>query len=542
MEWKKREAILQPNKKRYSITENIARIRGIPNDKVLNFLNPTINELHNPKLLKNIEKASEIIIDAIKQGKKICISGDADCDGIMSLAIMFRYLKLFTKNIYYIYNQRSEGHGVENQLQYVQEDTDLIIILDSSTNSIKACKQLKDMNIEIIILDHHQVEVENPYVTLVNPQNDDYPNKNLSGAGVTFKTIQVMDETLQSGKVWNLVDLCGVGLYGDMMSVKEMENRYLIIKAMKTIRNFGLLTILNVKNISLEDVNSQTLGFNIVPLINSATRLGKIELAIELMLSDDYDECIYLAEELSKLNDERKRLQKDLAEEYIHTVNFDDKVLIAIGDIPSKSFNGLIATTITQKYQKPTLVLREHKGSLSGSYRTYGDFDMYKFLKECPHINSVGGHPFAGGVILYTKNYEKFREYINNKLEGLTFESVVEYDMEIESSEITENLILDVEKMNYLTGQGFPTVTFKITGMIYDSDSRKTMGESNNHVKMSLEDITLVKFNTSSDYGLDIPDMANIEAIGQLNLNIYRTKWGKEFKTNQLLINDIKVV
>jgi single-stranded-DNA-specific exonuclease len=541
MEWKKRNPVLEPHK-RYSITENIARIRGIPKDKIRDFLNPTVKELHSPKLLDNIVKASNIILEAVLKNKRICVSADCDSDGVMSTGIMVRYLRQFTDNIYYIYNQRDKGHGIENQLQFVEDGTDLVIILDSSSNSVKACKQLQDKGMEVVILDHHQIDVENPYATLVNPQNDDYPNKNLSGAGVTFKTIQVMDEKLKSNKVWELVDMCGIGIYGDMMRVDIMENRYLIIQGMKSIKNYGIKAVLEVKNTRLEDVNSQTLGFTIVPLINGCSRMGKIELALQLVMSDDYEECLYLAEELSKLNDERKLIQNRLAEEYSKNTDFNDKILIAIGDTASKSFNGLVATNISQEHQKPTLVMREHKGTLAGSYRTIGDFNVQKFLRKCEYVNSAEGHTFAGGVTLYAKNLQAFKDCINKELASFEFDNVLEYDMEFDVSEITEDLLLDIEKINYLAGQGFPIATFKVTGIIYDKDGRKTMGANNNHVKIQLDDITLIKFNTKSNYASDIPDMAEIEVVGQLNLNIYRTNWGKEYRTNQVLLDGYRIV
>jgi single-stranded-DNA-specific exonuclease len=538
MKWIQREPVIKPHKSD-TIVEKITKARGIKN--IQSFLNPSEKELINPKLLDNISIASAMIIEAIESGKRICVSADCDSDGVMSTGIMYRYLKQFTNNLYYIYNQRSEGHGIENQLQYVQDNTDLVIILDSSSNSVRACKRLKEKGMDVIVLDHHTIDVKNPHVVLVNPQNDFYPNKHLSGAGVTFKTIQVMDELLKSGKVWDMIDLCAIGIFGDMMKIDVMENRYLIIKGMKNIRNYGIKAILDVKNIPEEDVNSQTLGFTIVPLINSASRLGKIELALELVMSDDYDECLYLVEEINKLNEKRKVLQKELTEEYSKKINTDEKVLIAIGELESKSFNGLVAQGLSKEHQRPALVMREHKGSLGGSYRTFGDFDVQSFLRGCPHINSADGHPYAGGVTLYSKNLDKFREYVNSELAVFEFEQVVEYDLEIDVSEVTEDFIIQVEKINYLTGQGFPTVLFKVKGIIYDSDGRKTMGANNNHVKIKLDDITLIKFNTTEDYALNIPDMSEIEVVGQLNLNIYVTKWGREYRTNQLLLDDFRV-
>lgn len=539
MQWERRKPILKPREKD-TIIEKLARIRGIQN--IQEFLNPTEKYLNSPLLLDNIKEACERIIEAIMKGQKIAVSVDCDTDGIMSTGIMVRYLRQFTDNVYYIYNQRSKGHGVENQLEYIEEGTDLVIVLDSSSGSIKACRQLKEKGIDVVILDHHQVERKNDYAILVNPQQDHYPNKSISGAGVTFKVIELMDERLGSGTVWDLVDLCGIGMYGDMMDVSVMENRYLIIQAMKNIKNAGIRAILELKKVDLDNVNSQTIGFTIAPMINGSARMEKIELAIELLLSDDYKHCMYLAEEIEKLNEHRKTVQKQLTDKYMETIDTSNKFILAIDEQASKSFNGLVANNLADEFKKPALVMRDHKGSLAGSYRTYGDFDAQKFLRACPVVEEAEGHPFAGGVKIFKRNLEKFIYYINSELKEVKFDSTIEYDMSIDISDITEDMIMQVEKFDYLTGQGFPSATFRVTGIVYDSDGRSIIGKNKNTLKITLDDLTLMNFGVKEDYASDIPDMASIEVVGQLNLNIWVSRFGREYRNNQVFIEDYRIV
>jgi single-stranded-DNA-specific exonuclease len=538
MKWEKRKAILKPRGSD-GIIQQLARIRGIKD--IQEFLNPTEKHLHNPLLLKNIREACDRILDAVMKGQKIVVSADCDTDGIMSTAMMVRFLRQFTDNVSYIYNQRSSGHGIENQLEFVPDDTELLIILDSSSDSIKACKELHSKGIDIIILDHHQVEVQNDFAILVNPQNDDYPNKSISGAGVTFKTIQLLDEKLGTESYWDLIDLCAIGMYADMMDCSVMENRYLIIQGMKNINNPGIRAILDVKNTKIEDVNSQTIGFTIAPMINGSARLDKIELALELVLSDDYSECLYLAEEIDKLNEDRKKTQKFLATEYSKTIDPDMKVIIAVDENASKSYNGLVATKLADEYKKPAMVLRKHKGSLAGSYRNYGDFDMQSFLRKFKHIDYAKGHPFAGGVRLLVKDYDKLLEYIDEELKGVNFDSVIEYDLELSVSDINEHMIIQVEKFDYLTGTGFPSACFRVVDLVYDTDARKIIGKSKNTLKIALDDVTIMRFNVTEDYASDIPDMSNIEVVGQLNLNIWQGFRG-EVRTNQVFIEDYHIV
>lgn len=253
MRWIKRKPKIEPREYDDILTK-IAKIRGIKNLDVERFLNPTKDELFDPYLIKNIEKASQRIIEAMTSGEKIVISYDADADGLTSGSIMIRYLKEYTdaENVDFIHNERNHGHGIHEQtrLDFVYADdvdengeiindekkcryqlnseniekikeADLLIIIDSSSNDAEACKRIsEEFGVEIIIIDHHSIDVDNPHVLMVNPQQegDEYPNKFLSGAGVVFKTLQVMEDMLgDNGKVdpFNYMDLVAVGMYAD---------------------------------------------------------------------------------------------------------------------------------------------------------------------------------------------------------------------------------------------------------------------------------------------------------------------------------------
>jgi single-stranded-DNA-specific exonuclease len=539
MEWRRRKPVKRIRESN-NVIEKLAKVRGI--DNIQEFLFPEFKHYLSPLYLKNIKEASEKILDALIKGLKIVISADCDTDGIMSTGMMVRFLSQFSDNVTYIYSQRSKGHGIEHQLESVPDDTDLLIILDSSSNSVKACKALKKKGIDIIILDHHQVEVENPYALLVNPQNDDYPNKSISGAGVTFKTMQVMDEKLGSDTVWDYIDLCAIGMYADMMDMSVMENRFIVKEGLKNIKNPGIRAILDVKNNNIEDVNSQTIGFTIAPMINGSARMEKIELALELVICDDYKQCLFLAEEIDKLNEKRKKITKQLTEQYMETIDRELKVIIAIDDQASKSFNGLVATKLADEFKRPAMVMRSYKGSLQGSYRNYADFNMQAFLRGCKDVLEAEGHTFAGGVKMFMKNYPNFLDYINVALANVEFESVIEYDLDLDVSDITEELIMEVEKFDFLSGTGFPSATFKVSGLFYDSESRQIIGKNKDTLKIVLDDITLMKFNVKDTYANDIPDMSEFEAVGQLNLNIWINRFGREYRNNQLFIEDYKII
>jgi single-stranded-DNA-specific exonuclease len=548
MKWIKRKGVNQFSKDE-NIVKQLLKIRGISDHR--KFLNPSSEVLNDPHLLGNIDKASEIILEALKKNARIAVSVDCDSDGVFSTATMVRYLAKFTQNFYIMYNQRSEGHGIENQMNMLQEGTDLIIVLDSSTNSIDALKELHEKGIQVVVLDHHDKDrknpygLDNPYATIVNPKLDDtYPNKLISGAGVTYKMLQVLDESLGTGEVDDLIDLVGCGMYADMMPCNVLENRYIIIQAMQNITNKGLLAILKVSDVPLEKVNSQTIGFTISPLINGAARKDKIELAIELLLCDDFIRCVELVNEIKELNEQRKAEEKALFEQYVSKVDMNDKILIAIDENASKNYNGLIANRIAQEYKKPAIVMRTHEGTLAGSYRTFGSLDMEEFLNQKSVrklINYAVGHSFAGGIALKESNLKAFKDTINEKLEGVTFESIVEYDLEIMGADINATLLKEIEEFDYCTGTDFPPATFLVRELFVEGDT-KVMGKNRDTVKIQCDYADVIKFKTNEDWANDVGVLDSIDVVGQLKLNEW-TNWKKEVKvTAQVVAEDYKII
>lgn len=534
MQWKQRIPITKP-KGRDDIVARLAKIRGI--DDLEDFLYPKSSSLYSPYMFKNIEAVAKRIKEAIVKNEKVCISTDPDTDGITSTSMLYLYLGQFTDNVYYTYHQRSSGHGVENQIKFIEDDTDLLIILDSSTNSVKACKELSEKGIEIIILDHHEFEEENPYATIVNPQMDNYPNKSISGAGVTFKTMQVIDELLGIDTAFEYIDLCAIGMYGDMMNVSVPENRYIITEGMHNIKNEGLIALLNLNNVDLEEVNSTTIGFKISPFLNGSARLDKIELALQLLTSGNEMECALLAREMSNLNEARKTKEKELVDKYMTTINTDNKVIIAIDKQASKGFNGLVATKLSKEFKRPSMVLRDHKGTLAGSYRNYGDFDMKKFLRGCKVVQSAEGHSFAGGVTINKCDYEEFLEYVNTNLENQVFEQVIEYDLEILAKDVTKPLIEQINRFNHLVGQGLPKAIFKVKDLLVSE--RSVIGKNKDTVKIVCDELTALKFKVNSEYAKELEELDIIDVVGELTINEWRNwRTGVVTVTNQVLIED----
>lgn len=553
-----------------SLLEKVAKIRGIKD--INRFLNPSKEEMFDPYLLKNIESASNRILRAIANGEKIIASCDPDADGITALTIMLRHLRKYTDNVDYIYGERDDGHGIyemtritddkkesdkeldekeierqarmEENIRKISE-CNLLILIDSSSNDTKACKKIvEDFGIDIIVLDHHAIERENPYVTLVNPQQegDEYPNKSISGAGVVFKVVQVLEDTLQQVDPFQYMDLVAVGMYADVMRVDVLENRFMIMHGLRNVKNVGLLRILKGGKVDLFKINSNAIGFTIAPLINGVARMGEIKLAIDILLTDDDNEAKKLRLKMQKLNDKRKELQKEIVGQYMKKINPEHKILIVTDEQTSKGFNGIVAQQLTEIYRRPVIVGRLHKGSIAGSFRSYNGFDLKTFLNESNLVKESLGHPEAGGFVIEEGKLDELIEYINNNLPDIEEkEPYVLYDIEIDVKDIP-SYAKSMEYVNLITGNGFRKIVVKVTGI--NVERVDCIGSTRETVKIkTFDEIELIKFRVNEDYASELGVFDTIEVVGQLSINeFYNFGLKQKIITNQIILDDYALV
>src|SRR5690606_24278153 len=463
-----------------------------------------------------------------------------------------RYLKNYTDNVTYIYNERNHGHGIHEQtrLDFVTDEdydekgkikddekaerfklnsenlekiseSDLLIIIDSSSNDDKACERLiEQYGVEIIILDHHAIERENPHVLLVNPQQDgcEYPNKHLSGAGVVFKVLQVMEDTLGQVDPWQYIDLVAVGMYADVMRVDVFENRYLIMQGLRNMKNVGLVRILKGGKVDTFRMDASAIGFTIAPLINGVARMDNIKLAIDILLTDDDNEAKKLRLKMHKLNETKKILQKQIVEQYMTKVNSSKKALLVLDEQSSKGFNGIVAQQLSDKYQRPVLVGRLHKGTASGSFRSYNGFKMKSFLQGFGEEIEALGHEGAGGFVIKEDRLQDLETYIERLMPSLDeAEPTVIYDIEINVDEIGE-YIRAVEQFNIVTGNGFPKIITRVNGITVEES--KCIGKTMETVKVStFDDVELIKFKVDENYASELTVFDMMDAVGELKMN-----------------------
>lgn len=556
MKWIEREPKIKPNKNDSAI-DKVQKIRGIKD--IDRFLQPMEDELFNPFLMKHIESASNRIIKALKNDEKIVVSYDPDCDGLTSATIMVRYLRNYSDNIDFIYGERSFGHGIKAQttlnfntdayedrynlnLENINKikNADLLIIVDSSSNETEACKHIKEkFDTDIVIIDHHIIEQENPYAIIVNPQQEGckYPNKHLSAAGVVFKVLQVMEYTLDSVDVWQYIDLVAIGIYADMMRLDILENRYLIMQGLRNIKNTGIIRILKGAKADLYNLNGDSIGFTIAPILNGTARMDCIKLAIDILLEDDDAKCKPLRLEMQKLNKKQKEAQNEISKQYMQYIDESKKVMIVADDNASRGFNGLICQQLARKFKRPVIVGRLHKGTLSGSFRSYGGFKFKEFLNETGLVDEAVGHSAAGGITIAEKMIPKLEQYIEEHMPSLDdMEENVIYDFEIDVTEIEEH-INDIEKLNFITGNGFPKVIVKVNNITVEEV--RVIGEKNETVKIkTFDDVELIKFRVDEHYANELSYFDRIDVVGDLSYN----KWYNFKERRQIITQQIKAI
>lgn len=550
------------------LIDKIAKIRGIKD--LDEWMNPPSSSAHSPYALLNIDELAQRIIKAIHTQELIVIDADIDTDGVCSTGVMFNYLKELTDNIQYIHAQRSDGHGVETVMDQIPEKC-LLIIVDSSSNSVEECKKLSERGIDVLIIDHHQMDRENPYATIVNCQQGEYPNKHLSGSAMCYKVCQVLDEYLDIDLADQFRDLSAIGIVADMMNIKNMENRYLILQGIDNIENLGIKEILKQSKIDFkEGINTTNISFKIAPIIGACSRFDKIELALELVTSDDPKRIKQLVKEMIEMNEKRKADQKMYVESAIENVDTSNNIIIYVDNEIDSGFRGLIATEFVERFNKPVLVLShftyeededgvKEENKYMGSGRTVGMLPFKLLCEDSGLFHFAQGHEGAFGVSFSEDNLEAIISHFNSTLDSTDLKKVIEYDLELNVNDIEEMDVIQVEKFSRIVGQGFKEPKFLVKGLVVEEDksqklgvyARAVMGKNNDTIKIPCEDsFALMKFRTQHTYGKDIEDhfydennfVTEVDAIGSLNLNrFYNGGERRWVTTKQVFLEDYKI-
>ena len=535
--------------------ENLLRERGV--EDVKEYIKPTQNYLNDPAKLDNIEKGAELYLNVIKHNGNILIVVDSDCDGFTSATIIYQYTKKIAPEIKISYLlHEGKQHGLQDHIDTILDkgdSYDLIILPDSSSNDYKYHEQLKDIRIPALVLDHHltDVEISDNAVVINNQLSKNYPNKELTGAGVTYQFCRYIDNLLKVDYADYFMDLAAWGIIGDMGSVLEMENRYIIEKGLSNIHNFFFQTLIDKQSYSMNDkVNSTTVAFYIVPLINAMIRVGTMEEkerlfgafidgtkkvssnkrgakgTEELLAVESARECTNAKNRQNKIKDnavdslEAKIYKLGLIDNKVLFVRLDDD-----DDFPSE-LNGLVAMQLSAKFKKPTIVARlNEEGFIRGSARGLNESelsDFKTFLTDSGYFEYALGHANAFGCSINNKYLSDFHNYANDKLKDIDFGENV-YDVNFISSannKELEKIVNDLGSYPQLWGQHNPEPLIYIKDINLTPNDIQIIGKNKDTVKFEKFGITYIQFHAKQL----IEDLSNlndikIEIVGKANIN-----------------------
>lgn len=417
--------------------------RGIKDLRSIDsFINPTLDKLHNPRLMKDMEEGVKLVKDSIQKGEKIRIVGDYDQDGNSAILTLLKGIRRCKGRVDYVIPHRiRDGYGLNERIvrEAKEDGVNLLITCDNGISALEPVKLAKNLGMKVIITDHHDVgfvedeDGRKNYLlpeadAIINPKRQDckYPFKNLSGAGVAFKFVQALYEefNIDMDESYELLEFVAMGTVCDVVELID-ENRIIVTEGLKRInntQNIGLKALIRATGLEGKDINTYSLGFILGPCVNASGRLDSAEMAVELFLTEDENLASLYAEELYKLNEERKQMTEkgfEKAVDQIEQKGYDkEKVIVIYEPSIHESIAGIIAGRIKDRYYRPTILLTQSKdeNKIKGSGRSIEEYNMFEEISKVKDLlTSFGGHPMAAGLSLDKSNLEDFRNRLNGQ-------------------------------------------------------------------------------------------------------------------------------
>lgn len=538
-------------------------------NKIDMYLNPSLDKLHDPFLLNDMDKAVELIIETMKKDGEIRIFGDYDQDGIASVMTLMDGLLFYYDNISYdIPHRVDEGYGISSKMsdKAIVDKVSLVITCDNGITGFDQINNLRKSGVDIIVTDHHQIHKEenDEWVdqilpnanAVINPKRLDstYPFDDLCGAGVSFKLIQGLYKKLDGDEyyLYSLLEYVAMGTVCDIVSLTD-ENRIFVIEGLKRLNQtekIGLKALLDESSWDRE-VDEYTLGFILGPLMNSTGRLKSAKLAIDLLIEEDIDKIYKMAADLVKLNNERKNLTEtalNKAMEIIKDNSYDkDDVIVIYAQGLNESVCGIVAGRIKEKFYRPTIVLTNAKedGIAKGSGRSIAAYNMYEKISPYKDkLESFGGHPMACGLSIRIDKVDDFRKYLNDtsKLNKNDKNKFINIDTQIPISKLSLEF---AENLNKYRPFGKDNERPVFANKDVDIASISMIGKDKNTMKLSLFQngifYNAIKFQAEDDFNY-LKEKFNGNIVGN-KIDIVYYPDVNEFRGNkslQLKLIDIR--
>ena len=546
-----------------NISSAVARmlvVRGMQTaDEARAFVRPSLDKLHDPFLMKDMDKAVERLHQAITQDEKILIYGDYDVDGTTAVAVMFRFLSPLASCLdYYIPNRYTEGYGLSSLgIDYAAaQGCGLIITLDCGIKAVEKVAYAASKGIDVIVCDHHTPGDELPAaVAVLNMKRHDcpYPYKELSGCGVGFKLAQAYTQRygLPFENLVPLMQLLAMSIASDIVPITG-ENRILAhfgIQQLNKAPFMGVSAIMQVASVKTKKLTISDLVYKIGPRINACGRMKSGRAAVELLLTNDPIFAQQQAEEVNQHNEDRRDCDTETTKEALAQLRVDPtfaehRSTVVYASHWHKGVVGIVASRLTETYYRPTIVLTAGEdGIISGSARSVGGFDIYAAIDSCSDLlTNFGGHKYAAGLSMHINDLPEFKQrfeaYVATHIQPNQLQPTLDIEAELQLGDITQsfyNVLRHLEPF----GPGNPRPLFVSRRLINHRDTR-AVGKEREHLRLDVTDrinaITGIAFKRG-DMAKHIQNGNPVDICYELDENTFNNR-----TTIQMMVQDIKAI
>ena len=531
--------------------------RGITQKQdIMEFISPSPRRTYDPFLMLNMDKASDIILDSIRDGKKICIYGDYDADGITSVTILMQSLRKLTDNVfYYIPSRFVEGYGLNKDAIHniKAKGAELLVTVDCGSVSYREIEYAKEQGLEVIVTDHHNIDERAADCLIINPKQETcgYPFSDLAGCGVAFKLVCALQRKggLDKSFLKDVLDLVAIGTIGDIVPLVD-ENRTLVkygLKAIRTTRRKGLLKLFEMMALKPATIDADNIAYVLVPHLNAAGRMRDASLCVEMLLSDDNRLIHNGAEELIRCNKERRKVQEeaydkcvDIVEKHLKNRNF---IMIKCLDA-HEGITGIVAGKLKDKYKRPVAIVTPAAEGLKGTGRSVSRLNLYDIMKEQEeYLEKFGGHAAACGFTMSDDNFRELSSRLDEAVarmleeDSTIFEEDTNIDMELTLDQINLSLFNDVQLIGPFGHKNrkpiFAIKNVTVKNVFF-------MGASQTHVRFNVFDIygnyvRCVLFNRAQENKDIIKENNTITVTGYLDEH----KWRNTHEV-QMIVNSVE--
>lgn len=563
------------------VIKEVLEHRGIKDYKT--YLNLDGSAVLSYQLLDHIEDAVQLFMEHFICGHPIGILVDEDPDGFCSSAMLYSYIKRMDKNypVSYILHTRAKAHGLSNDVT-IPDSIKFLIIPDAGTNDTEQCGALSEHGVDILILDHHEMEKKNPYALIVNNQtSEEYTNKELCGAGVVYRFLQALDENNWNDDADDYLDLCALANISDVMDMRSFETRYLTDLGLRNIKNKCLKALLAAQEYSINDkINIHNIQWYITPILNGMIRVGTYEekeLLFQAFIEQDavfeykkrgakgkpaetiqeniYDRAARLCKNAKARQDKQRSKCMTEVCALAEKLPPENKVmLLDVSDILDRGMTGLVAMQVAEQFNKPCILLKKYMNAetnqsvYSGSARNvnHSPIDSLKDVVNSTGVIRAQGHANAFGIVeLPAEQMEHAAQVLNNTLKDVVFDPTYLVDFILDVDSVSVPLVLELASFEDIVGQGVEEPRLAVENICLPRGSFQVFGKNEDAISFTINDIKYIQFKCKSgnplyDFLQDAwneTDSITFHVVGKPAAGAYMG-----IRTPQIVIEDVHVV